>query len=217
MDELEQGEVPGAVAAALLARERGVRALLEDLDELALRGEHAAVRERIRAFAEADRRAFFGVALALTDSDRFFGDVEAELDVTAADTLRELADTYPRLAEPFGLVRMEVAGDRHNPVTGVDATTAYHTGEGLPVVEYALESGRVGLYESRGSPGEVLTAAAYLVGATNDALEDALAADRPVNTDELSELIDRRDELESELDLLQDRLDALRRTSGGES
>lgn len=217
MDELEVEDVPGALAEALLEREHGVRALLEDLDELALRGEHAAVRERIRAVADADQRAFFGVALALTDSDRFFGDVEAELGVGPADTLRELAETYPRLAEPFGIVRMEVAGDRHNPVTGIDVTTSYHADEAVPMIEYALESGRVALYESRGSPGEVLTAAAYLVGATNDALEAGLAEDRPVNTDELSELIDRRGELESELGLLQDRLDELRRSPGDES
>jgi hypothetical protein len=216
MDDLDLDDVPGAIAEALLERERGVRALLDELDELALRGDHTAVRERIRAFAETDQHAFFGVAFTLTDSDRFFGDVEAELGVRPADTLRELAETYPRLAEPFGVVRMEVAGERHNPVTGIDVTTSYHTEAAVPMVEYALESGQVTLYESRGSPEEVLAAGAYLVGATNDALEAALAADRPVNTDELSELIDRRDELESELGLLQDRLDELRRAPGRE-
>lgn len=218
MDDVDEDAVPGAIAEAYLERDRGIRALLDDLDALAVRGDHATVRERIRAMAAADERAFYAVAFALTGAEQFFGDVEAQLDVTAADRLRDLADTYPRLAEPFGLVRLEVATDRHNPVTGIESSTAYTTEESVPLIEYSLHSGDLELYASRGSPQEVLGAAAYLVGATNDGLEAALEGDRPVNTEELSELIDRREELESELGLLRDRIDRLRSAPGeGES
>lgn len=214
MDDVERADVPGAIAEAFLERERGIRGLLDDLDALAVRGDHATVRERIRAFAGADERAFYAVAFALTGSDQFFGDVEAQLGVEPADQLRDLAATYPRLAEPFGLVRLEVANDRHNPVTGIDISTAYAPDEAVPLIEYSLHSGELDLYASRGSPQEVLGAAAYLVGATNDALEAALAEDHPVNTEELGELIDRREELESELGLLRDRIDRLRSAPG---
>lgn len=216
MDDLAREDVPGALAEALLDRERGIRTLLDDLDGLSLRGDHATVRERIRAFAATHERAFFAVAFALSGSEQFYVDVEAQMGVDTADTLRDLAETYPRLAEPFGLVRLEVAGDRHNPVTGVEIATTYAAEESVPLVEYALQSGELALYESRSSPQEVLGAATYLVGATNDALEAALSEDRPVNTDELSELIDRREELESELVLLQDRIDELRAAPGGD-
>jgi hypothetical protein len=214
MDDVAREDVPGALAEAYLERERGVGALLDELDALAARGEHEAVRERVRDFARTDERAFYAVAFALAGAAEFFGDVEARLDVETADALRDLADSYPRLEGVFGLVRLEVASDRHNPVTAVDVTTAYLAEEQVPLVEYTLYSGDVGLYDGRGSPQELLRAAGFLVGAGNDALEAALAEDRAVNTDELSELIDRREELESELGLLRDRIDDVRRSPG---
>jgi len=211
MDDVDGEDVPGALVEAYLAREAGVRALLEDLEKLSIEGDHAAVRERIRAVAEASRPVFFTVALALTGSEHFFGDVESQLGVGPADRLRDLAETHAGLAEPFSLVRMEVSGDRHNPVTGLDVTTTYDAEAEVPMVAYTAHSGEVALYDSRGSPQEVLQSATYLVQATNDALEAATAEDHAVNTDELSELIDRREDLESEVNALRDRIDDLRR------
>jgi hypothetical protein len=216
MDDLNSEAMPGALVEAYLERERGVREFLDELEALTVRGEHEAVRERLRSFAETDRAAFFAVALALTGSPHFYGDVESQLDVSAADALRDLGDTYPTLAEPFALVRMEVAGDRQNPVTGLDVTTTYDAEQEVPLVAYTALSGDVGLFESRGSPQEVLSTATYVVQATNDALEAAMAGDHPVATDELSELIDRREELESELSTLRDRIDDLRRAPAGD-
>jgi len=216
MDDVDSEAMPGAIVEAYLDRERGIRAFLDEVDALAVEGDHEAVRERIRGFAANDRAAFFAVALALTNSAHFFGDVEAQLDVTAADALRDLAETYPALAEHFGVVRMEVAGDRHNPVTGLDVTTTYDADQEVPLVTYTAHSGDVELCESRGSPAEILATATYVVQATNDALEAATSDDHPVNTDELSELIDRREELESELSVLRDRIDQLRRAPVGD-
>jgi hypothetical protein len=211
MDDVDSTEMPGALVEAYLARESGTRDLLADLDAQSLAGEHTAVRERVREFAEANRPVFFTVALALTGSKQFFGDVEAQLGVGPADRLRDLAEDFGHLAEPFSLVRMEVSNDRRNPVTGLDVTTTYHDDEETPIVAYTAHSGEMALYDSRGSPQEVLGSATYLVKATNDALEAAIAEDHPINTDELSELIDRREELESELGQLRDRIDELRR------
>jgi len=212
MDGMDGGEMPGAIVEQFLRHERGTRALLDDLERLAIEGEHAAVRERVRAFAEQQRGVFFAVALALSGSRHFYGDVESQLGVEPAEALRELAETYPALAEPFGVVRMEVASDRHNPVTGLDVTTSYHAEEEVPLVGYTAHSGNLPLYESQGSPAEVLGTASQLVEATNDALGAALEQEHSVNTDELSDLIDRRDRLESELESLRDRIDELRRT-----
>jgi len=216
MDDVDSDEMPGAIVEEFLHRERGTRALLDDLERLALEGDHEEVRDRIRAFAQSDRGVFFAVALALTNSKHFFGDVESQLGVEPADRLRDLAETYPTLAEPFALVRMEVASDRKNPTTGMDVTTTYHRDEEVPLVEYTVHSGEVELAESRGSPSEVLGTAGQLVEATNDALEAALRQDHSVNTDELSDLIERREHLESELSGLRDRIDELRRTPVGD-
>jgi len=216
MDDVDSDEMPGAIVEEFLHRERGTRALLDDLERLAVEGDHEEVRDRIRAFAQSDRGVFFAVALALTNSKHFFGDVESQLGVEPADRLRDLAETYPTLAEPFALVRMEVASDRKNPTTGMDVTTTYHRDEEVPLVEYTVHSGEVELAESRGSPSEVLGTAGQLVEATNDALEAALRQDHSVNTDELSDLIERREHLESELSGLRDRIDELRRTPVGD-
>jgi len=159
---------------------------------------------------------FFTVALALTGSKHFFGDVESQLGVGAADKLRELAETYPSLAEPFNLVRMEVSNDRQNPITSFDVTTTYDQDQEVPLVGYKAYSGEVELYDFRGSPQEVLQTASYLVEATNDSLEASLRQNHSVNTDELSELIDRHEKLESELNDLRDHIDELRRKPIGD-
>ena len=216
MDDVDGQEMPGAIVEEFLQRERGTRALLDDLERESLEGNDETVRQRIRGFADNSRNVFFAVALALTNSKHFFGDVEAQLGVGPADRLRDLAETYPTLAEPFSIVRMEVANDRKNPVTGMDVTTSYHAEEEVPLIAYTARSGGMVLYESRCSPQEVLQTASYLVQATNDSLEAALDQDHSVNTDELSELIDRREQLESELGHLRDRIDELRQRPVGD-
>jgi hypothetical protein len=211
MDDVHREEMPGALVEAYLDRERGARALLDELDKLALSGEHEQLRERVREFADENQKVFYAVALSLTGSEQFFGDVEAQLGVEPADRLRDLSETYPALADPFSLVRVEIANERHNPITGLDVTTTYHDEEEVPLVAYTAYSGELDLFDSRGSPQEVLETAGYLIQATNDSLESALDRDYSVNTDELSELIDRRETLESELNTLHDLIDELRR------
>jgi len=216
MDDVDRTEMPGALVEEFLQCERGTRALLDDLEKLSIEGEHEQLRERVRNFAESNQEVFYTVALSLTGSRHFYGDVEAQLGVEAADRLRDLAETYPTLAEPFSLVRMEVSNDRRNPITGLDVTTTYHTDEEVPLVGYTAYSGGVELYDFRGSPREVLESASYLVQATNDALEASLQQEHSVNTDELSELIDSHEALESELNDLRDHLDELRRRPVGD-
>ncbi|MBX0295386.1 hypothetical protein [Haloarcula nitratireducens] len=212
MDDVEDEAMPGAIVEAFLEREEGVRALLEELEKLTIEGRHGEVRERVRNLADSDESVFYTVAFSLTNSRQFFGDVEAQLDVTAADRLRDLAETYPTLAEPFNIVRTERAEDRLNPVTDTSYTVTYHHGVEAPMIAYSPLSGDQQLYESRGTPSEVLRVSTDLAAATTDALDVALENDYSVNTEELSALIDRREELETELSKLRDQLDELRRT-----
>jgi predicted nuclease with TOPRIM domain len=216
MDDVDSKEMLGSVVEEYLEHERGTRALLDELEKLSIEGEHEQLRERIRAFADNNQEVFYTVALALTNSKHFFGDVEAQLGVGPADKLRDLAETYPSLAEPFYLVRVEVTQDRLNPITELDVTTSYHREEEVPLVSYSAASGGVNLYDYKGAPHEVLQTAIFLAEATNDSLEAALSQNHSVNTDELSELIDRHEQLESELNALQDNIDALRRKPVGD-
>jgi hypothetical protein len=202
MDDVDRSDIPAAIVEAFLEHERGTRALLDDVEKLAVEGRHGEVRERIRALADTDEAVFYTVAFSLAGADRFFGDVEAQLGGTAADRLRDLAETYPSLAEPFAVVRTEVSEDRKNPVTDTSYSVSYHHGLEAPVVTYSPLSGRLDLYESRGTPSELLHLAADLVTASTDALEVAMENDHSVNTEELSDLIDRREALESQLSRL---------------
>jgi hypothetical protein len=212
MDDVDRSEIPAAIVEAYLEKERGTRALLDELEALAVEGRETEVHERLRALAEADEAVFYTVAFSLAEADAFFGDVEAALGVTAADRLRDLAETYPTLAEPVAVVRTEVSEDRKNPVTDTSYSVTYHHGLESPVVSYRPLSGRRELYESRGTPSELLHLAADLVTASTDALEVAMDKDHSVNTEELSELIDRREDLETSFSRLRDDLDDLRRT-----
>jgi hypothetical protein len=211
MEDVDRETMPRAIVEEFLARERGTRALLDDLEKLAIEGRTDELHDRVEGLAANDEAVFYTVAFSLADSAQFFGDVEAQLDVTAADQLRDLAETYPTLAEPFAVVRTEFSEDRKNPVTNLSYSVSYHRGIESPIVTYRPLSGGRELYESRATPSEVLQTASDLVAATTDALDVALDSDHSVNTEELSELIDRREELESELSRLRDDLDELRR------
>ncbi|MDG5778521.1 hypothetical protein QA599_18895 [Haloarculaceae archaeon H-GB1-1] len=211
MDDMDRREMPGVLVEEFLEREQGVRALLDELEVLSLQGDDTEVRERIRTLAETNQSIFFTVAFSLAGSKQFFGDVEAQLGVGSADRLRDLSEEYPALAEPFHVVRTEEANNRHNPVTGLEATTTYRRDEEVPLIEYTPHSGSVELFTGQESPEELLGFATYLVQATTDALDAALENEQTVNTDELSGLIDRREELESELGRLRDQIDELRR------
>jgi predicted nuclease with TOPRIM domain len=215
MDDADAGEMPQVLVEEFLEREEGTRALLDELEKQRLEGKDETVRERVRAFAESNGSVFYTVALSLSGSKQFYGDVEAQLGVEAADRLRDLGETYATLAEPFGVVRTEHTHDRRNPVTGLRATTTYRSEEEVPIVEYAPQSGDVELFEGRGSPEEVLQFASYLVQSTTDSLDSALDRDYSVNTEELGSLIDRQEELESELGRLRDQIDELRRKPVG--
>jgi predicted nuclease with TOPRIM domain len=212
MDDIEGEEMPGAIVEAYLEREEGVRALLKELEKLTIEGRHEEVRDRVRNLADSDESVFYTVSFSLTNSKQFFGDVEAQLDVAAADRLRDLADTFPALAEPFNIVRTERAEDRLNPVTDTSYTVTYHHNIESPMITYQPRSGQQELYESRATPSELLQVSTDLVAATTDALDVALENEYSVNTEELSALIDRREELETELSQLRDQIDELRRT-----
>jgi len=211
MDDIDRQEMPRMLVEEFLEREAGTRALLDELEKRSLEGDDESVRERIRTLASNNRSVFFTVAFSLAGSKQFFGDVEAQLGVEAADRLRDLSETYPSLAEPFHVVRTEQARDRYNPITGLETTTTYDAEEEVPLIEYTPRSGAVELYTGKESPEEVLQYALYLVQATTDSLDAALDREHTVSTDELGALIDRREELESELSRLRDQIDELRR------
>jgi hypothetical protein len=211
MDDVDGDAMPRTIVEEFLERERGTRALLDELEKLSIEGRHDELHERVRRLAENDESVFYTVAFSLSRSRQFFGDVEAQIGVTVADRLRDLADTYASLAEPFAIVRTEVSEDRHNPVTDLSYSVTYHRGVESPIIGYQPLSGDKELFESRGTPSEVLHLSADLVAATTDALDVALEEEYSVNTEELSDLIDRREQLESALSNLRDDIDELRR------
>jgi hypothetical protein len=84
----------------------------------------------------------------------------------------------------------------------LDDPAAYREREAVPLVRYHRYSGAVELLESRESPDELLQVASFLVGVTAETLENAIGNGDTVNTEELSDLLDRRDDLEDTPDEL---------------
>jgi hypothetical protein len=193
-----------------LDRERAARDVLDDLAADLLVGEAEAVRERLRELARADHDSFITLCLCCNGNEQFFADVAEQFDEGTADRLRRLGERYESLADEFRVVRDEVDMGRENPVTRVDFSAAYREHEAVPLVRYHLYSGAVELLESRESPDELLQVASFLVGATAETLENAIEHGDTVNTEELSDLLDRRDDLERRLVDLEDTLDELR-------
>jgi hypothetical protein len=202
---------PAELARAYQEYEEGVEALLDDLERERLEGNYESVRERVREFAETEQEVFLAVSLAMDGNEGFFDNVETRVGREVAAEFEQLRETYQSLAETFRLVRLEVAKERQNPITSIDVRTAYSTEQEAPLVGYTVSSGDVDLHEYRGTTQETLQSAGYFVQAANDALAAALEADHAVNTDELSELIDRHEKLEAELNTLYDHIDELRR------
>jgi hypothetical protein len=202
---------PVDLARAYQEYEQGAQALLDDLERERLEGNDESVRERVREFAETEQKVFLALALALDDTEGFFSEVESHVGRDVAGEFETIRDDYALLAETFKLVRLEVTKERQNPITSIDVRTAYSTEQEAPLVGYTVSSGHVDLHEYRGTTQETLQSAGYFVQAANDALAATLEEDRPVNTDELSELIDRHEKLEAELNTLYDHIDELRR------
>lgn len=71
--------------------------------------------------------------------------------------------------------------------------------EQVPLIRYQRYADEVELPESRESPDEVLQVASFLVGATSDTLENAVEHEDTVDTEELRDLLDRRDDLKRRL------------------
>jgi hypothetical protein len=203
-------EPPRSFVEPFLARERAAREVLDELSADLLVGEAEAVRERLRELAETDHGTFLTCCLCCNGNDQFFADVAEQFDDDTADRLRELGETYEGLADEFRIVRDEVDMGRENPITRVGFSGSYREREQVPLIRYQLYSGEVELLASRESPDEVLQVASFLVGATSDTLENAVEHEDTVNTEELSDLLDRRDDLERRLGELEDILDELR-------
>jgi hypothetical protein len=202
-------EPPRSFVEPFLARERAAREVLDELSADLLVGEAEAVRERLRELAETDHGTFLTCCLCCNGNDQFFADVAEQFDDDTADRLRELGETYEGLADEFRIVRDEVDMGRENPITRVGFSGSYREREQVPLIRYQLYSGEVELLASRESPDEVLQVASFLVGATSDTLENAVEHEDTVNTEELSDLLDRRDDLERRLGELEDILDEL--------
>ncbi|WP_254829455.1 hypothetical protein [Haloglomus salinum] len=209
-DDEAEVEPPRTFVEPFLERERAARDVLDELEADLLVGETESVRERLREMAHTDHDTFLTLCLCCNGNDQFFADVAEQFDEETADRLGRLGESHDQLADAFRIVREEVDMGRENPVTGVNFSGAYREREQVPLIRYQLYSGSVELLESRESPDELLQVASFLVGATSETLENAVEHGDTVNTEELSDLLDRRDDLETRLGELEDTLDDLR-------
>ncbi|WP_161596587.1 hypothetical protein [Salinigranum halophilum] len=182
--------------------ETEVRSVLDDLREEHLLGEYGTVRNRLRAFAEAEDGIFRIVAFTLLDIETFYEDLESQYgeDQSApTDDLRALGAEYDRLSDEFELVFAERTHELQNPMPVLRRGFRYSEGLSLPRLDYDLYSGNVKLCQFIHPPSQALMLARGVVASTCDLLERVAENNDDISETERERLAMVYENLEEEL------------------
>jgi hypothetical protein len=202
-DEMSpKDELPRRWVDEYFANEESVQRLLDETRELHLLGEHDQVRERLRAFAAAERGLFQVVAYTVLDVDRFYADVEAQYDSPPLEELRALGRTYDPLSSEFEVILTEQLHDLHNPKPRIRRVFRYSEAQELPRLEYDVLSGEVQLCELAHTPSQALILAGLIVDNVGQLLDRVVENDDDLATAEHERLAQIVSELTTDLEHL---------------
>lgn len=162
--------------------EAEVRGVLDDIREAHVLGKHEVVRERLRAFAEAENGIFRAIALSIIGVDTFYTDLAAQYDQEEppTDELHALSEEYARLSDDLELVLSERLNEFRNPRPGLRGGFRYSESTELPRLDYDLYSGDVHLCQFIHPPSQALIMAQTILNSTRKLLEQVEANDNPI-------------------------------------
>jgi hypothetical protein len=160
-----------------------------------------AVREKLRAFAQAENGIFRVVALAVLDVERFYSDLEAQYedDSPPTEQLETMGSEFNRLADPLELVLSERMNEFRNPRPGLRRGFRYSEETQLPRLDYDVYSGDVKLCQFVHPPSQALVLAQSVLNSTRQLLEQVDANGDPIAEAEQERIANMHEHLSEEL------------------
>jgi hypothetical protein len=181
--------------------ESEVRGVLDEIREAHLLGEYEAVREKLRAFAQAENGLFRAIALIVLDIESFYTDLadQYEDESPPIEELKTLGAEYDRLADDLELVLSERMNEFQNPRPGLRRGFRYSDDTELPRLDYDLYSGDVELCQFIHPPSQALVLAQSIVNSTHALLERVDANQDPIAPAERERIATMHEHLTEEL------------------
>ncbi|WP_311172045.1 hypothetical protein [Halobellus ordinarius] len=200
----DAADPPRAWVESFHESEAEVRDVLDGIREQHLLGETEAVRERLRAFGEAEPGIFRLIALVTIDIETVYDDLAEQYDDGEAPTeeLRALGREYQRLSDEIELVFAEQTQDLRNPMPQVKCAFRYSESIKLPRLGYDVYSGDVRLCEFAHPPSQALMFARTLLASTRELLQRVDANDDEIAANERERLAYVYESLTDELEAL---------------
>ena len=194
-------EPPRSWVEDFLDSETEIRGVLDEAREAHLLGEYEAVREKLRAFAQAENGIFRVVALAVLDVERFYSDLEAQYedDSPPTEQLETMGSEFNRLADPLELVLSERMNEFRNPRPGLRRGFRYSEETQLPRLDYDVYSGDVKLCQFVHPPSQALVLAQSVLNSTRQLLEQVDANGDPIAEAEQERIANMHEHLSEEL------------------
>jgi len=203
-------EPPRSWVEQFYESESEIRGVLDDIREAYLLGEYADVREKLRAFGQAEHGLFRAVALIVIDVETFYTDLAAQYEDETPPTadLKRVGSEYSRLADPIELVLSERMNEFQNPRPGLRRGFRYSDETELPRLDYDLYSGDVQLCQFIHPPSQALVLAQSIVNSTQALLERVAANENPIAQAERDRIARMHDHLMAELDEMAEYIEA---------
>jgi hypothetical protein len=194
-------EPPRSWVEAFFDSEAEIRGVLEDVREAHLLGDHETVREKLRAFAQAENGIFRIVALVVLDAETFYTDLEEQYaeETPPTEELQAIGSEFDRLADDLELVFSEQMNQFQNPRPGLRRGFRYSEETKLPRLDYDVYSGEVKLCQFVHPPSQALVLVQSILYSTRKLLEQVDANGDPIAEGERERIANMHDHLSEEL------------------
>ena len=194
-------EPPRSWVEGFFDSEAEIRGVLDDVREAHLLGDYETVREKLRAFAQAENGIFRVVALVVLDVETFYTDLAEQYDEETPPTeeLRTIGSEFDRLADDLELVFSERMNEFQNPRPGLRRGFRYSEETQLPRLDYDVYSGDVKLCQFIHPPSQALILAQSILNSTRQLLEQVQANGEPIAEAERERIANMHTHLSEEL------------------
>lgn len=206
-EPIKKSEPPRTWVEELIESEESVRNVLDEIHEQHLLGNYETVRERLRAFAEAESGIFRVISFAALDVESFYDDLAEQYDdEPPQQTLKEIGQRYEPLRSELELVFAETFHGYHNPSPSMIRQLRYSESTNMPRLAFEVYSGDVELSRFDYPPSQALTLAGLIIEGVGELLEQATTNADKISARELERSSAVHEQIEADLQHVQDYL-----------